>query len=320
MSMQVFFAPLEGITDRDYRKLHRAYYPGIDRYYIPFISPTQDRILTPREARMVDNSFCPDVVQIPQIMSKNAGDSLWSIHLLREMGYSEINLNFGCPSGTVTGKGKGAGMLRDVDALDRYLDEIFNGLESGERISVKSRIGFAAPEEYDDILKVYRRYPFCAVILHARTKTELYRGDIHKEALAQTLQDAPWPVCPNGNIFTKKDAEAMQNAFPAIGAVMMGRGLIADPAALAREEDETARRVRLTQFTNDLFDAHLARLDVRNAVAYMKDIWFYQMHRFYDETGKYAKRLRKATDVTEFRAAYRAVLEDLPFTEVETIS
>ena len=48
----------------------------------------------------------------------------------------EVNLNLGCPSGTVTAKGKGAGMLRDLDALDRFLDTVFS--EAGGPISVKT--------------------------------------------------------------------------------------------------------------------------------------------------------------------------------------
>ena len=51
--MQYYFAPMEGITDSTYRQLHHKYFPGIDRYYTPFLSPTKEHLFTPRELREI---------------------------------------------------------------------------------------------------------------------------------------------------------------------------------------------------------------------------------------------------------------------------
>ena len=64
---------------------------------------------------------------------------------LADVGWRELNLNLGCPSGTVTAKGKGSGMLRDRAALRAFLDEIF--ARPALKISVKTRIGFESPDE-----------------------------------------------------------------------------------------------------------------------------------------------------------------------------
>ena len=77
----------------------------------------------------------------------------------RDYGYPEVNLNVGCPSGTVTAKGKGSGMLRDMDGLDAFLEQIYSAAPLP--ISIKTRIGFEQPEEFEKILAVYNRYPIC---------------------------------------------------------------------------------------------------------------------------------------------------------------
>ena len=120
--MQYYFAPLEGLTDRTYRCLHHKYFPGMDRYYTPFLSPTVHRQLTPKEARELQNA---DFTVIPQLLTKNSEDFLWMAQQCADLGYPEVNLNLGCPSGTVTAKGKGSGMLTDLNALQLFFYVIF---------------------------------------------------------------------------------------------------------------------------------------------------------------------------------------------------
>ena len=124
MQQPIYFAPMEGVTDAVYRRVHHAHFGGVDKYFIPFISPTQNLVLTPRERNNVSPEVNAGMRVVPQVLTKKADHFLWAAQLLYDMGYEEINLNVGCPSGTVTAKGKGAGMLLDPDALDRFLDEV----------------------------------------------------------------------------------------------------------------------------------------------------------------------------------------------------
>ena len=142
--MNYYFAPMEGITDRIYRRLHQEYFPGVDRYYTPFFSPTVHRSLTPKERKELAPE--PGLNVIPQILTRNAEDFLWLTERCAEFGYEEVNLNLGCPSGTVTAKGKGSGMLQDPDALDSFLYEIYK--RAALPVSIKTRIGFRDPEEF----------------------------------------------------------------------------------------------------------------------------------------------------------------------------
>ena len=119
--MNYYFAPLEGLTDSIYRALHHEYFPGLDRYYMPFLSPTVHRCLTHKEDRELPMASSVPFTAIPQILTKDADAFLWAAGVCADRGYEEVNLNIGCPSGTVVSKGKGAGMLREPEALDAFL-------------------------------------------------------------------------------------------------------------------------------------------------------------------------------------------------------
>ena len=129
--MRYYFAPMEGVTGAVYRRTHHDYFPGIDKYFMPFITPTANGRLTPRQKRDVAPEVNAGVPAVPQLLTKSAEDFIWAANALFDMGYREVNLNLGCPSGTVTAKGKGAGFLGDPDALDRFLDAVFSACRGG---------------------------------------------------------------------------------------------------------------------------------------------------------------------------------------------
>ena len=138
------FAPLDGITKVVFRQVYHRMFGGADRYFIPFFSPTDQHILTKRDQRELDPAANAGLPVVPQVMTRRAPDFLWAAEIVADMGYTEVNLNLGCPSGTVTAKGKGAGMLTDPEALDRFLDDVFSKCPIA--ISVKTRLGMHSPE------------------------------------------------------------------------------------------------------------------------------------------------------------------------------
>ena len=168
--MRYYMAPLEGITDSIYRSLHWKYFPGLDRYYTPFFSPTVHRALTNREARELPQADTLDFTVIPQVLTKSAEDFLWFAGVCRDLGYTEVNLNLGCPSGTVTAKGKGSGMLKDPEGLDAFLHDVFN--RSPLPVSVKTRLGLEDPAEFPKLLEIYNRYPIRELTIHPRVRKD----------------------------------------------------------------------------------------------------------------------------------------------------
>ena len=135
--MRYYFAPMEGVTGAVYRRTHHEFFPGVDKYFMPFITPTTTERFTPRQKRDIAPEVNAGVPAVPQLLTKSAADCIWAADALADLGYTEVNLNLGCPSGTVTAKGKGAGFLADPDALDRFLDAVFSACRGA--VSVKTR-------------------------------------------------------------------------------------------------------------------------------------------------------------------------------------
>ena len=204
--MDIRFAPLEGLTDTVYRRTHHAHFGGVSKYYIPFVSPTQHHVFTPKEMRAIGPEYNAGIPTVPQIIAKDAEHFLWAAGEMAAMGYEEVNLNIGCPSGTVTAKGKGSGMLRDLYALDAFLNEVC--AKSPINVSVKTRIGFESPDEWSEILDVLVDYPLKEIIIHPRTRSGFYKaGTLHLDAFRMAAE-RKLPLVYNGDIFSAADAAA----------------------------------------------------------------------------------------------------------------
>ncbi len=231
--MKIAFAPMEGITGFVFRRAHSALFSGVSEYYLPFIATHATRTLKTKEREDVSPENNMNLAAVPQLLSKNAGDFLWYAEEIRQTGYRKVNLNLGCPSPTVTTKGKGAALLGNPEALRRFLDEIFmKGPEI--RVSVKTRLGIENPAEIFGLLEVYNSFPLDELIVHGRTLSEGYRGAGHPEVLPEIFGKCRHPLSYNGNIFFSEDVERLLELCPDLERIMIGRGLIRNPA-LARE-------------------------------------------------------------------------------------
>ncbi len=304
--MQFYFAPMEGLTDHTYRTLHHQFFPGPDKYYMPFFSPTMHRALSPKEQRELPGADTVPYTAVPQILTKSAEDFLWAAQVCRDLGYTEVNLNLGCPSGTVVAKGKGAGLLRDVWVLDAFLETIFAA--SPLPISVKSRLGLESTEEFPGLLEVFNRYPMVQLQLHPRLRKAFYSGDVDMDQFRYCLENSKNPLCYNGNLCSLSDISAFSAQFPSVDALMIGRGLIADPGMLT----EGGTDIRTLQvFMDALLEGYIAAFGgSRNAMFRLKEHWSYLLTRFSDSE-KLGKRLRKTTDVAEYRAITQEIFSTL---------
>lgn len=185
----VSLAPMEGLTTIYYRRALARWFGGVDRYFTPFLTPTQDHRFTKRELREVLLEHNGGLPTVPQLLTRNAEDFLWAAGELAAMGYREVNLNLGCPSGTVVAKGKGSGFLAHPAELDAFLEEIFSKAPCA--ISVKTRIGLKDPEEFPVLLAIYRKYPLAELIVHPRVRTDMYKNTPGGTALGRRWRTPP---------------------------------------------------------------------------------------------------------------------------------
>ena len=118
--MNLYLAPMEGVTDRVFRQAYCRCFEPLDKYFAPFLSPNENGKLGPRDLAQLDPERNPGCLPIPQILTNQAEGFIRTAAQLKRMGYQEINLNLGCPSGTVVSKGRGAGFLAFPEQLDGF--------------------------------------------------------------------------------------------------------------------------------------------------------------------------------------------------------
>lgn len=307
--MQFYFAPLEGVTGYVYRNAFHEHFDKmykdmclrhtIDKYYAPFISPGNHKNLTSKENSDVDPNNNQGICLVPQVLTNDAGCFLRTAEHLEELGYTEINLNLGCPSGTVVAKKKGAGLLEDTRMLDAFLKEIYEGTKLN--VSIKTRIGVSDTEEWPEILKIFNQYPVKELIVHPRLREDQYAGEVHMDQFAYTMEHAKMPVCYNGDIFKISDYSELEKQFPKLKSVMLGRGLLANPA-LVRQiyKGQPVMQTEFVEFHNQIFAAYEKLMSgERNLLFKMKELWNYWVCLFENPERNIA-RLKKVESKQEY--------------------
>lgn len=312
--MILSLAPMEGLTGHTFRAVHAECFGALDRYYTPFLTLPQVGDSFGRRTRVeVAPENNEGLSVVPQLLTNDADRFVWAAKLLADMGYEEVNLNLGCPSGTVVSKGRGAGFLRDLEGLDAFLGKVC--AESPVPVSVKTRIGVLGDAEYERILEVYRRHPLAELIVHPRVQRDRYQGVPRQEAYGKTLASVPFPVAYNGDVFSPDDCSALVKTYPETRHVMLGRGLLTNPA-LARmlAGGPAATTAELERFHDRLFGAYLAEMG-GNAVFRMKEWWFYARFSFDDPLSVH-RAVRKARKVDEYRSAAARVFRSEKLADV----
>ncbi len=312
--MNYYFAPMEGVTKFVYRNAHHNYFQGVDKYFAPFVVTTQGGKLKNRELQDLFPENNEGVALIPQILGNNAQDFINTSKKIKQLGYDEINLNLGCPSGTVVAKKKGSGLLSDLELLDQFLEEIFAA--DVTKLSIKTRLGIEDPEEFYPIMELYNKYEMTELIIHPRVQKDFYKNKPNLSVFGEALSMSKNKICYNGDLFTPDELRAFCEAYPSIDRVMIGRGLIANPAFI--EELRTGQELKkdtLKAFHDELLASYRELLSGdRNVLFKMKEVWFYMKHMF-EDSEKYAKKIRKAERLDDYKAAVSAM-----FSEKEILS
>lgn len=322
--MEFYFAPMEGITSYTYRNLHHKFFGGVEKYYTPFLSPSAENGLSTRGLRDVLPEHNGEVSPVPQLLVNHPESFLKGARALRDLGYREINLNLGCPSGTVTAKKKGSGLLMYPEELDALLDRIFSDpmVTGGEiLVSIKTRIGKNSPEEWPRLMEIYNQYPIYQLTIHPRIQKDFYKNHPDLEVFSSTLEASKNPVVYNGDIFTAADYRQFRERFPSVERIMLGRGLIMDPELGERllnteaeegggEPEAGPDLARLRQFHDALLEAYGERMSGdRNVLFRMKELWAHMIVQF-PGCPKLEKRIKKSACLSEYTEAVNELFKE----------
>ncbi len=311
--MRTYFAPLEGITGFTYRNIHHEFFgEGIDTYFTPFIVPTGGGFTKNRSMKDILPENNVGVPIVPQLLSNNAEDFTGLVKILLDLGYEEVNLNLGCPYQTVVSKGRGSGFLGRLNDLERFFDTIFESCNDKIAISVKTRLGLKSDEEWAGILDLYNKYPIKELTVHARTRKEFYKGTPNMEAFAYAVANSKNPLCYNGDIFTQSDYHKFREDFPQTESMMIGRGLLTNPALVREIKGGPAiTKEEMIAFHDKLYEEFLVLFQSEtNTLFKMKELWNYWQYLFVEienskAVSKYIKQIRKSQRAADYLSVAR---------------
>lgn len=304
--MRFYLAPMEGITGYVFRNAYYKCFGDIDCYFTPFIG---NKKMSARERRDILPENNEALPLIPQILTNRAEDFLLISGELERLGYDTVNLNLGCPSGTVTARGRGAGFLGHPLELDAFLYEIFD--KCPLKISIKTRIGVSSSDEWERLLNIYKKYPISELIIHPRLQTDFYKSNPNLQAYALAQDCLDISLCYNGDIVSVTSYQEFVNMFPDTTSIMIGRGILRKPWLVGQIREKQAilaTRKSLIAFHDELVAGYEKEMSGERDVLFrLKELWSYLGDGFVD-AGKLLKKIKKSSSLAEYRAAADEIL------------
>lgn len=306
------FGPFQGITDVWFRRSFMRFFQGIDKFYTPFfggIHSLQSKHFASDELKPELN-HCQSLV--PQLLTNKAAELERFAYGCHAIGYSEINLNMGCPWPQVTSKKHGCGLM----PYPSMVKELLNPLKNlPTKVSVKCRLGLENPDEICYLLPIFEQAGIRELIVHARTGKQLYKGEAMVNRFADILQKTSLPVVYNGDIFDSNYPNELQQLLPRLNGLMLGRGLLADPF-LAADIKETGHQIDhehragiVQQFLETLYGHRVRkRINSESIPGPMKELWWYLSHSF-NKPVEVWRIIRKTQSKDEFFEAQAYIFD-----------
>ncbi len=306
---EIHFAPLQGLTDGAFRRLHSQIYGGIDYYYTPFVR-IEHGDFRRRDLREIAEDEMPNTIW--QVLPGSGEELLRLCEPLLSSGKRRIDINVGCPFPPIMAHGRGATLLNNPDRLADVLSATHQ-LPSDTEVSLKMRLGYDDPYQWKEIIDIVNEARLAHVCLHARFAKQQYKGTCDTEAFGDFANECKHPLLYNGDIRTASDAEKITTDFPSLKGIMIGRGLIVDMLLATRlrgQAPSTDDEINLFAQMHEALCASLAEryADDRQVVSHMQPFWEY----FYVEADhKLRKVIKKAHTLSAYNAATGALIGSL---------
>jgi len=307
----IYLAPLQGFTDFVYRKVYAEIFQGIDAYFIPYITVQNEVVLKKYEREILPQNN-PEGRVVPQILGNDEKEICFLAEILLNHGYTEINLNMGCPYPMVTNRGRGAGLLPNQELVYRVLSTYFERFDTA--LSVKLRAGLESAKEIEKIILVLNEFPIKEVILHPRVARQLYKGETIDTAVNFAADHLKHPLAYNGDIFSVENYRCREQQFPSLKNWMLGRGVLMNaflPSEIKGNQlSEEEKRTALMDFHQRMLEEYLETMDNQgNALNRMQQFWIYFSHHF-ELQAKAFKRIKKSRNISFFKAEAISIISN----------
>ena len=217
-------APMQDVTTLEFMRVI-ARYGGPDVYWTEYFRVHGDS----RPEKWILQSITENPTGRPVVAQLIGNDVPALVRTARELQkypIAAIDLNLGCPAPIVYRKCAGGGLLREPQRIDAILGALRDAVTVP--FTVKTRIGFESPAEFDALLPLFTKHPIDLLTVHARTVTQMYRPGVRYDLIAKAVRELKCPVLANGNVHSATQAKQLR-ADTGVGGLMIGRGAIRNP-------------------------------------------------------------------------------------------
>ena len=233
--MKIYSAPLQGYTEAVWRNLHSSVFGGVDTYYTPFLRYERNEIRS-KDIRDVEQKNNTVSSLVPQIIASTPEEMQPLLQLIRTEGYDRVDINMGCSFILQAKRKRGAGILPYPDMVSALMQEVSKNKDI--KFSVKMRLGWESKDEWRELMSILNDAPLCSVTMHPRLGVEQYKKSVDVDAFAEFYNECKHPVIYNGDILTLSNIKQIKERFPDLEGVMLGRGLLANPALAVEYKEE----------------------------------------------------------------------------------
>ncbi|MDD4993139.1 MAG: tRNA-dihydrouridine synthase family protein [Paludibacter sp.] len=311
--MQLYLAPLQGLTDWIFRESYSQHIGQFDKTFTPFVRVQGGEFYRPSQCKDLLPEHNTFQKPVPQFLGNDAESFKRFEELCVEHGYPEANINMGCPYPMVTGKRMGAGLLAQPTEVATLLEGVF--ADTKLKISVKCRLGMESTEEFKELIPVFNSFPLEEIIIHPRVGKQQYKGEADVEAFARYAKQLKHPVCYNGDILTVADVERIRELAPQVDRIMIGRGILRNPFLLAelRQQELTIKdKVNMLRGFHTAIIEH-CKQKYSGDLHFLKrleEMWEYHAEAF--ENGhKIYKLVKKSKTLDQYEAVIFKAINEL---------
>lgn len=307
MNIPIHFAPLQGYTDDVYRRIHHELMGGIHTYYTPFLRMEGGGVRS-KDMRDIRPEFNEGVPVVPQIIVKSMKEFEFLTKIVEEKEYTRVDINMGCPFPLQAKHGRGSGLLAHVDIIEEIAKAIAS--KSELKFSVKMRLGWENVDEWRPVLDILNEIPLEQITLHPRIGTQQYKGTVNMEAFDEFYALCKHPIIYNGDVTSIKDIQNLEEKYPKLAGVMIGRGLLTRPSLASEyvtgvELSWEKRRPVLLDF-HDRLKAHYETTANSEAQVHSRLRLFWEYME--EELGKKVyKKIMKAGNLKNYLNAVREI-------------
>ncbi len=301
--MKIYSAPLQGFTEAVWRNVHNAVFGGIDGYYTPFVRYEHGEIRN-KDVRDIERKNNTASNLVPQIIAATPDEMRPLLELLAGEGYSRVDINMGCSFPLQVRKRHGAGLLPHSELVAELMKKVSCHTEIS--FSVKMRLGWESKSEWKELIPLLNDAPLRHITMHPRLGIEQYKKPVDVEAFADFLAACKHPVIYNGDINTLADIKNMEQLFPGLKGVMLGRGLLANPAlGIEYRSGQELDNKELSRLVRQMHEAMRQELAPRlqgntQFLSKMKPYWEYLLP---DMLKRNKKAILKSTTIEKYMIA-----------------